>query len=140
MSWRALNKILSQGQQILNIPRREALDYAVVQYADHVTAFHQWRQNLKDIDRISQMTLVPIVIDAIWLKAKGFYGIAGEDSFGIEDDDAITTLCNCTGTVDNRDSSDPKVTPEQAVRLCDRNFGIGADGVIFALPGINDTP
>ncbi|XP_004301573.1 PREDICTED: uncharacterized protein LOC101311770 [Fragaria vesca subsp. vesca] len=41
--------------------------------------------------------------------------------------------------VDNRDSSDPKFTPEQAVRLCDRNFGIGADGVIFTLPGINDT-
>ncbi|XP_050384575.1 diaminopimelate epimerase, chloroplastic [Argentina anserina] len=41
--------------------------------------------------------------------------------------------------VDNRDSSEPKVTPEQAVRLCDRNFGIGADGVIFALPGVNGT-
>ncbi|XP_021819084.1 diaminopimelate epimerase, chloroplastic [Prunus avium] len=41
--------------------------------------------------------------------------------------------------VDNRDSSEPKVTPEQAAKLCDRNFGIGADGVIFALPGINGT-
>ncbi|KAL5546291.1 hypothetical protein UlMin_005978 [Ulmus minor] len=41
--------------------------------------------------------------------------------------------------VDNRDSSEPKVTPEQAVKLCDRNFGIGADGVIFAMPGINGT-
>ncbi|KAK9920729.1 hypothetical protein M0R45_029275 [Rubus argutus] len=41
--------------------------------------------------------------------------------------------------VDNRDTSEPKITPEQAVRLCDRNFGIGADGVIFALPGINGT-
>ncbi|XP_057801438.1 diaminopimelate epimerase, chloroplastic-like isoform X2 [Salvia miltiorrhiza] len=39
--------------------------------------------------------------------------------------------------VDNRDSEEPKITPEQAVKLCDRNFGIGADGVIFALPGIN---
>ncbi|KAK6942917.1 Diaminopimelate epimerase, DapF [Dillenia turbinata] len=39
--------------------------------------------------------------------------------------------------VDNRDSLEPRVTPEQAVRLCDRNFGIGADGVIFALPGSN---
>lgn len=27
------------------------------------------------------------------------------------------------------------VTPEQAVDVCDRNFGIGADGVIFVLPG-----
>ncbi|XP_043695197.1 diaminopimelate epimerase, chloroplastic-like isoform X1 [Telopea speciosissima] len=41
--------------------------------------------------------------------------------------------------VDNRDSMEPKVTPEQAVKLCDRNFGIGADGVIFAMPGINGT-
>jgi len=36
--------------------------------------------------------------------------------------------------VDNRDTSEPKVTPEQAIKLCDRNFGIGGDGVIFALP------
>ncbi|KAK3226448.1 hypothetical protein Dsin_006310 [Dipteronia sinensis] len=41
--------------------------------------------------------------------------------------------------VDNRDSSEPKVSPEHAVKLCDRNFGIGADGVIFAMPGINGT-
>ncbi|KAF5179935.1 Diaminopimelate epimerase, partial [Thalictrum thalictroides] len=41
--------------------------------------------------------------------------------------------------VDNRDSFEPKVTPEQAVKLCDRNFGVGADGVIFAMPGFNGT-
>lgn len=41
--------------------------------------------------------------------------------------------------MDNRDSSEPRITPEQAVKLCDRNFGIGADGVIFAMPGINGT-
>jgi diaminopimelate epimerase len=41
--------------------------------------------------------------------------------------------------VDNRQSSEPVVTPEQAVVLCDRHFGIGADGVIFALPGQNGT-
>ena len=40
--------------------------------------------------------------------------------------------------IDNRASSEPIVTPEQAVKLCDRHFGIGADGVIFALPGTND--
>ncbi|KAK4432386.1 Type I inositol polyphosphate 5-phosphatase 8 [Sesamum alatum] len=33
----------------------------------------------------------------------------------------------------------PKITPEQAAKLCDRNFGIGADGVIFAMTGINGT-
>mmetsp|Transcript_82387 Transcript_82387/g.233130 ORF Transcript_82387/g.233130 Transcript_82387/m.233130 type:complete len:334 (+) Transcript_82387:157-1158(+) len=37
--------------------------------------------------------------------------------------------------VDNRDSKEPKLTPEQAAAMCDRNFGIGGDGVIFALPG-----
>ncbi|KAK3016108.1 hypothetical protein RJ639_006352 [Escallonia herrerae] len=41
--------------------------------------------------------------------------------------------------VDNRDSVEPRVTPEQAVKLCDRNFGIGADGVIFVMPGVNGT-
>ncbi len=39
--------------------------------------------------------------------------------------------------VDNRASSLPLLTPEQAIQLCDRHFGIGADGVIFALPGEN---
>jgi diaminopimelate epimerase len=37
--------------------------------------------------------------------------------------------------VDNRHQTTPCLTPEQAVLLCDRHFGIGADGVIFALPG-----
>jgi diaminopimelate epimerase len=37
--------------------------------------------------------------------------------------------------VDNRASTEPCLTPEQAVQICDRHFGIGADGVIFALPG-----
>ena len=41
--------------------------------------------------------------------------------------------------IDNRHSSEPVITPEQAVDLCDRHFGIGADGVIFALPGQKDT-
>ena len=40
--------------------------------------------------------------------------------------------------VDNRASVEPMVTPEQAVALCDRNFGIGADGVIFVLPTLLD--
>ncbi len=37
--------------------------------------------------------------------------------------------------IDNRASETPQLTPKQAVELCDRHFGIGADGVIFALPG-----
>jgi diaminopimelate epimerase len=39
--------------------------------------------------------------------------------------------------VDNRDSAVPKVTPEEAAKMCDRNFGVGADGVIFVMPGVN---
>jgi diaminopimelate epimerase len=41
--------------------------------------------------------------------------------------------------LDNRHSSEPVITPEQAVQMCDRHFGIGADGVIFALPGQDGT-
>lgn len=41
--------------------------------------------------------------------------------------------------IDNRYSSEPIVTPEQAMQMCDRHFGIGADGVIFALPGTDNT-
>lgn len=39
--------------------------------------------------------------------------------------------------MDNRDLIEPRITPDQAVKLCDRNFGIGADGVIFVMPGSN---
>ncbi len=41
--------------------------------------------------------------------------------------------------IDNRSSSELTVSPEQAIKLCDRHFGIGADGVIFALPGLEGT-
>lgn len=41
--------------------------------------------------------------------------------------------------IDNRFSSEPVVTPDQAIKLCDRHFGIGADGIIFALPGRDGT-
>lgn len=41
--------------------------------------------------------------------------------------------------IDNRASSEPRLTPEQAIDWCDRHFGIGADGVIFALPGQDGT-
>ncbi|MEC4983686.1 MAG: diaminopimelate epimerase [Oscillatoria sp. PMC 1068.18] len=41
--------------------------------------------------------------------------------------------------LDNRHSSQPLVTQEQAIEMCDRHFGIGADGVIFALPGQDGT-
>lgn len=40
--------------------------------------------------------------------------------------------------VDNRASDTPIVEPETAITWCDRHFGIGADGVIFVLPGTND--
>jgi diaminopimelate epimerase len=41
--------------------------------------------------------------------------------------------------IDNRHTAKPIITPEQAIAICDRHFGIGADGVIFALPGKADT-
>jgi diaminopimelate epimerase len=37
--------------------------------------------------------------------------------------------------VDNRRQSQPCLSPEEAVALCNRRFGVGADGVIFLLPG-----
>jgi diaminopimelate epimerase len=41
--------------------------------------------------------------------------------------------------IDNRAQAEPVVTPAQAVNLCDRRFGIGADGMIFLLPGTGGT-
>ncbi|MEN9203292.1 MAG: diaminopimelate epimerase [Thermostichus sp. DG_1_6_bins_120] len=37
--------------------------------------------------------------------------------------------------VDSRQQLQPCLTPEQVIALCDRRFGVGADGVIFLLPG-----
>lgn len=39
--------------------------------------------------------------------------------------------------IDNRHSREPILTPDQASKICDRHFGVGADGVIFALPGVD---
>ena len=41
--------------------------------------------------------------------------------------------------IDNRHSNEPIVTPSEAIEMCDRHFGIGGDGVIFALPGGENT-
>ena len=40
--------------------------------------------------------------------------------------------------IDNRDQAEPILTPADAVKWCDRNFGIGADGVIFLLKADQD--
>lgn len=37
--------------------------------------------------------------------------------------------------IDNRHQSEPIISQAQAVKMCDRHLGIGADGVIFVLPG-----
>ena len=36
--------------------------------------------------------------------------------------------------VDCREAGTPALSPEEAAKMCDRNFGVGADGVIFVLP------
>ncbi|MDB9314351.1 diaminopimelate epimerase [Spirulina sp. CS-785/01] len=41
--------------------------------------------------------------------------------------------------IDNRHQAEPILSPDEAMELCDRNFGIGADGVIFALPPQGET-
>jgi diaminopimelate epimerase len=35
--------------------------------------------------------------------------------------------------IDDRDKDKPSLTPEESEKLCNRNFGVGGDGVIFAL-------
>ena len=41
--------------------------------------------------------------------------------------------------VDNRHQPELLLTVEQAIQWCDRHIGIGADGIIFALPGQSGT-
>ncbi len=41
--------------------------------------------------------------------------------------------------IDNRQQQEPLISAAIAVQMCDRHFGVGADGVIFALPGQNGT-
>ena len=41
--------------------------------------------------------------------------------------------------LDNRSSNQPIISPDLAIKMCDRHFGIGGDGVIFVLPGTSDT-
>lgn len=41
--------------------------------------------------------------------------------------------------IDDRDRPEPRLSAETAVHLCDRHRGIGADGVIFVLPGVGNT-
>jgi hypothetical protein len=40
--------------------------------------------------------------------------------------------------IDDRDKVAPSLTPEESEKLCHRNFGIGGDGVIFALKPPSD--
>lgn len=40
--------------------------------------------------------------------------------------------------VDDRDRDSPSLTPEESEKLCHRNFGVGGDGVIFALKPSSD--
>ncbi len=40
--------------------------------------------------------------------------------------------------IDNRQCDQPLVSADEAVKMCDRHFGIGADGVIFVLPAQNN--
>lgn len=55
------------------------------------------------------------------------------------------TSCTCCHTpfhmmqVDNRNSDDPVVSSEEAKTWCDVNFGVGGDGIIFAMPPQGDT-
>lgn len=40
--------------------------------------------------------------------------------------------------IDNRDRSETSLTPQESEKLCDRNFGVGGNGVIFALKPPSD--
>jgi diaminopimelate epimerase len=40
--------------------------------------------------------------------------------------------------IDDRDKDAPSLTPEESAGLCHRNFGVGGDGVIFALKAPSD--
>ena len=61
-----------------------------------------------------------------------------KSSFAAVDFSKYEGLGNDFILVDDRDKDAPSLTPEQSEKLCNRNFGIGGDGVIFALKPPSD--
>ena len=72
------------------------------------------------------------------LAKSAYYGLAccfdGENYCMMIEFTKYQGLGNDFILIDNRDTPKPIITPEQAIKICDRHFGIGADGVIFLLP------
>ncbi|XP_024530343.1 uncharacterized protein LOC9645938 isoform X2 [Selaginella moellendorffii] len=79
----------------------------------------------------------PSVRMAVQHKPLGHLASTRKSSRGILEFSKYQGLGNDFVLVDNRESAEPKLSKEDAVRICNRNFGVGSDGVILVMPGVH---
>lgn len=85
-------------------------------------------RNFKELGKLSQIT-IPKIMESFFSLTTNQQMSAGFVKYQGLGNDFIL--------IDNTNTPQLMYTSEQAVKLCNRNFGIGADGVIFTLAGEN---
>jgi diaminopimelate epimerase len=90
------------------------------------------------IKQIALAFLVSLNPSVAWMSASSFRRPSSLSATDMVDFSKYEGLGNDFILIDDRDKEGPSLTPDQSEKLCHRNFGVGADGVIFALKPPSD--
>jgi diaminopimelate epimerase len=90
------------------------------------------------IKQIALAFLVSLNLSVAWMSASSFRRPSSLSATHMVDFSKYEGLGNDFILIDDRDKEGPSLTPDQSEKLCHRNFGVGADGVIFALKPPSD--